>query len=458
MFAHAFPRNIAARGEEWWSILSESDSSVFSTRSYRCVQESGDNQVKSAGFAGPGCNWSGAGGSDRRLKQAPLTMCFFAHLPHLAGAERTLLELVIQLIEDHGVDCTVVVPGDGPLIPRLEAAGAGVLRADYGWWCDVGLVPEAEARRRMDADVASLHEEIIPTVERLDPDVICTQTIVIPYGALAAEELGKPHIWNLREYGEADGFHFFRPFEEVSTFIREHSDFLFGANRGLCPKVIPGLRPENHDVLYPVVDVPSEMLDTQGFSSPFGLDGFRLAEFATIAPNKMLDVAINAVGDLTRRGRSVELFIAGEQVSDYVAELDQLIRCSDLQDRVHLRGFMGNVFPAMAAADAVVISAPVHSFGRTAAEGMFLAMPVIYPLGTGFDDYLEDGITGLGYAAGDPHAMADRIDLLIRSPELGRELGLRAQASARKKFTRDGFGGKFYRRALELRDRPVKVE
>lgn len=94
--------------------------------------------------------------------------------------------------------------------------------------------------------------------------------------------------------------------------------------------------------------------------------------------------------------------------------------------------------------------------GRTAIEGMLLGKPVIYPLGTGFDDYLEDEVTGLGYLAGDPHAMADRIDLLIRSPGLSRKIGLRAQASARAKFTRDGFGGKFYRRVLALRDRPVK--
>ena len=410
--------------------------------------------MESDGFEEPGCSGDRVVELDRRPKQAPLKLCFFSHLPDLAGAERSLLELVTQLIEDYGARCTVVVPGDGLLIPLLEAAGAGVLRTEYGWWCDAELVPEAEARRRMDESVARLHEQIIPAVKKLDPDVICTQTIVIPYGALAATELSKPHIWNLREHGEAEGFKFFWPFDEVSAFIRDRSDFVYGANARLCEQVVPSLRPEEHDVLSPAIDVPSEIPDTKGISSPFGVDSFHLAEFATIAPMKRLDVAINAISDLTRRGRSVELLIAGDQFPAHVAELDQLIHRSGLEDRVHLRGFMEDVFPAMAAADAVVISAPVHALGRTAVEGMLLGKPVVYPLGTGFDDYLEDGITGLGYVALDPHAMADRIDLLIRSPGLGRELGLRAQASARARFTRDGFGGKFYRRALALRDRP----
>jgi glycosyltransferase involved in cell wall biosynthesis len=298
-----------------------------------------------------------------------------------------------------------------------------------------------------------LYDQILPAVATFDPDVICTQTIVIPYGALAASELDTPHIWSLREYGEGVGFHFFKPFAEVAGFIRDHSDFVFGANRGLCRQLIPDLPEEVHDVLYPVVDIPLMRPAANGLGIPSGKGRFRLAEFATVSPLKRLDVVINAVDELVRRGRSVELVIAGAQVPTYVAELEELIRTMDLQDCVEIRAFMDNVYPEMAAADAVVISAPVHTFGRTAVEGMSLAKPVVYPLGTGFDDYLEDGGTGLGYRAGDAGAMADRIDALIRDPDLGPELGRNAQAVAHALFTRDGFGGKFYRRALALRDR-----
>ena len=60
---------------------------------------------------------------------------------------------------------------------------------------------------------------------------------------------------------------------------------------------------------------------------------------------------------------------------------------------------MGSVFPAMAAADAVVILAPIHSVGRIPAEAMLLGKPVAHSLGTGFVAYLEDKFSGLGYAA-----------------------------------------------------------
>jgi hypothetical protein len=64
-------------------------------------------------------------------------------------------------------------------------------------------------------------------------------------------------------------------------------------------------------------------------------------------------------------------------------------------------------------------------------------------------------VTGLGYTAGDSHSMAERVDALIQSRALCRNIGRRAQKAAQSLFTRDGFGGKFFRRALALRDEMV---
>ena len=382
-------------------------------------------------------------------QEKKVKLCVVSHLPFLGGAERSLLDLARLLVQDHDVDCTVVVPGDGPLIPRLEAAGARVIRTEYQWWCAAEEVSKAEARSRLSESFSRLRKEILPVVKDLDVDVICTQTIVIPYGAWAAAELGKPHIWNLREYGEAGGLRFFFPFDDILSFIAESSDFIFGANRTMCTELMPDLRPDDHDVLYPAIEIPSD-LRVKGDSLPFRGSGFRLGEFASIIPHKELETAIEAVAELRRRGRSVELLLAGEQDPGYVRHIEALNASLGVQDHVYLEGFMEDVFPAIAAVDAVVISAKVHSLGRTAVEGMLLGKPVVYPLGTGFDDYMEDGITGLGYAARDPQAMADQIDLLIENPGFGAELGARAQAAARKFFTRKGFSDKFYSKALEL--------
>ncbi len=136
-------------------------------------------------------------------KDHPLRLCFFTHLPHLDGAEWTLLELIEQLVRDYGADCSVVVPGEGRLSRRLEAAGARVVNTDYAWWCTADGLSKGDMQKRVGIGLANLHREILPAVGQLNPDVITTQTIVIPYGALAAASLREPHIWNIREYGES---------------------------------------------------------------------------------------------------------------------------------------------------------------------------------------------------------------------------------------------------------------
>ena len=384
-----------------------------------------------------------------------MKLCSFAHLPLLGGAERTLLELVEQLIQDYGVDCTVVVPGQGPLVPRLEMAGARVLRTDYEWWCTAEDLSAGDMRRRVGMSLAKLYREIVPLLEQLDPDLICTETIVIPYGALAAASLRKPHIWNIREYGEGDGLRFMMPFETVAEFMRDHSDFFFGVNRRICHELVPGLRPDDSDVLYPAITVPSAPRREPRCRERNAL---RICEFATINGKRRLDIAIAAVAELVNRGRDVELMIAGDQDGEHVSELRQLAESAGIRGRVEIRGFMSDVFSAMAECDAVVVSAPVHGLGRTAVEGALFGIPVVYPLGTGFDDFMDDGITGLGYAAGDPLAMAARIDELIRNPERAIQLCRRAQDRARKMFTKENFSGKFYRKSLELLGRQRSFE
>jgi glycosyltransferase involved in cell wall biosynthesis len=389
-----------------------------------------------------------SGSRSSRLKCA-----FFSHLPHLSGAERSLLSLTGDLVRDHDVDCTIVVPGQGPLNQHLQAAGVRVIGTDYHWWCASDEVREPETRHRLHESFERVREEVLPVIEELDPDLITTQTIAIPYGAWVAAELEKPHIWNLREYGESGGLRFFLPFGEVLSFIRETSDFIFGANKTLCTDLMPDLPLNKHDFLYPAIEVPP---NTE--SDPSGLphrgDGCVLGEFASIMPHKELETGIEAIANIVAKGLSVDLLLVGEQDQDYVEKLERRAAELGVRDRVHIRTFAENVFPTMAAVDAVVVSATVHSLGRTAIEGMLLGKPVIYPLCTGFDDYMENDVTGLGYAAGDPLAMADRIELLINEPELGAKIGAKAKEVANELFTRQGFSGKFFNRACQLIAQP----
>lgn len=387
---------------------------------------------------------------DQRLTGSELRICFFSHSSELAGAERCLLDLVSQLIADNGVTCTVVTPGDGPLVPKLQTAGATVIPASYGWWCDWDSCEAQEARARITSDIERLWEESFPAIRQSNPDVICTNSIVIPYGALTAAALGKPHIWNIREYGIRDNrLLFFLPIAEVLSFIRGTSDFIFGATKRLCRTLFSELDQSKCKHLYPAIEIP-EIEGSSDESAPVRPRELTLAELASLVPFKQQDIAVRAVAELTERGHDVELRLQGKQDPSYVKKLQQLVLELGIEDRVLIRRFSDNVYPVMRSTDVLVISDPVHAFGRLAAEGMRLGKPVVYPGESDISEYMQDGLTGLAYSARSPTAMADVLERLIGDPGLRVQIGDRARQVAIDTFTRDGFSGRFFRRASTL--------
>ncbi len=70
-----------------------------------------------------------------------MNVLLFSHSSWLNGAELSLVELVKELIDDHGADCTVVLPSDGPLIELLKNAGAATIIAPMTWWCSFTELP-----------------------------------------------------------------------------------------------------------------------------------------------------------------------------------------------------------------------------------------------------------------------------------------------------------------------------
>ena len=60
----------------------------------------------------------------------------------------------------------------------------------------------------------------IPELKRIDPDVICSNTMVIPWGAILATLANRPHLWMVEELGQKDhNLKFYFPFSKVIDFI-----------------------------------------------------------------------------------------------------------------------------------------------------------------------------------------------------------------------------------------------
>lgn len=385
-------------------------------------------------------------------KERALSVCFFSHSAQLGGAERSLLELATELVTDHGAVCSVVLPKHGPLAEELKRSGVGVIESSYPWWCEASsATTSTDVFEHLSPGASSLLKSVVPTLARVAPDVIVTQTMVIPWGAVAAALLNKPHVWSLCEAGDTDlGYRFLIPFAEVVQSVVDCSSLIYTTSDTVGRALFPTLGPERRRTLYRHVSIPRSSPDANA-PGLFAQNGAaRLGIFATLIEGKGQEDAVRAVAQLIADGRNVELLLAGHSDPRYRAVLRGLIAEHGLAGRVQMPGFLSDPYPAMRETEIHIVCSRNEAFGRACVEAMLLGKPVIYTAAGSFPEYMIDGVTGLAYPPGDAAALASRVSALMDHPELMTSLGKQAQACAMAKFTRDAYGGEFYRALRSL--------
>ncbi|HAF62581.1 MAG TPA: hypothetical protein DCK95_09695 [Anaerolineaceae bacterium] len=385
-----------------------------------------------------------------------LSVCFFSHSSGLAGSERSLLELTSELIVDYGALCTVVLPSEGPLVESLEKNGISTIQIPTRWWCaDKNLeINESEINNLYLSSFSSLQNNL-SLIEQINPDVIITNSLVIPWGALSAYLLKKPHLWNVTEFGEKDhNLKFFYPFPEVLDFIYDMSDRIV-TNSLAIRKTLFGKYPSDKlDTIYRYIEIPEKIKNVENkeqiFQNP---EAFHLIIYGSVVRSKGQEDAVRSITELIKnRHRNVELSIVGPGDSDFVNFLGSLISKNGLNDEIHMIPFTNDILFLVESADAVLVCSQMEGFGRVTLEGMLLEKPIVATNTGGTPELVKDGKTGLLYTPGNYNQLADQIEKLMDNPSLARKLAHNGYSFAKRNFTKQNFGGKYHRILKEMRD------
>jgi glycosyltransferase involved in cell wall biosynthesis/uncharacterized HAD superfamily protein/hypoxanthine phosphoribosyltransferase len=374
-----------------------------------------------------------------------LSVCFFSHSANLYGGERSLLELVTQLVEDYGVVCSVILPSDGPLKQRLEEVGVSTYIADYSWWYDSKLLPEEQISALCTNSAKSLLYNIKQVITKINPDIVVTNTMVIPWGVITASFLGKPHVWFIREFGEADqSLKPFMPFNVTLDFVKNLSDLILTNSDAVRKALFPNVSNEKVLTIYPYVNIPEiALLQNEGnyFTSTTSI---KLIITGPVQEGKGQMDAILAVKELVKRGKDVELIIVGYRITDYAKHLKTIVKEEKLEEHVKFVGFKENPYPIMNQADIVLVCSKNEAFGRVTVEGMLLKKPIIGTNTGGTLELIKDGFNGLLYEPGNYHQLAAKIEYLADHPDDAKRLAENGYEFAKKTFTKSKFGGKVY--------------
>lgn len=363
-----------------------------------------------------------------------MRLVFLSHGDNLNGAERCLAEAVWGLTQE-GHDVGVVVPSEGDLAPVLRDSGATVVILPHRWWVHDGRTQptwreKAERFAHHFVDANRLRR----VIRGMNPQILISNTITIPAGALAAKICRIPHIWYVHEFGEKDhnlvfdlGPRFsFWFINHMSTKVIVNSKSVYNFAQRYIPSSKLSLIFYSVDVTLP--QIPASLPS-----------GFNVVMAATIAPGKRQHEAIEAVHILRRKGLNIQLTLVGGLNSAYSIHIRELIKKHNLCDAVHILGHSDNPLSYLSAADVVLVCSSNEAFGRVTVEAMKLSKPVIGAYAAGTQELIKDGVTGLFYESGNVEQLSQKIEYLYSNRDLCIKLGEKGRDWAVNTFTVENY-------------------
>ncbi len=115
--------------------------------------------------------------------------------------------------------------------------------------------------------------------------------------------------------------------------------------------------------------------------------------------------------------------------------VDQFLQSAGLAGQYNLPGFCDDVGECMRRFDIFVLPSLAEGISNTILEAMASGLPVVASRVGGNPELVEEGVTGMLFAAGDPDALAASLRTYIVEPELLEQHGQAARVRAETEFS-----------------------
>lgn len=181
-----------------------------------------------------------------------------------------------------------------------------------------------------------------------------------------------------------------------------------------------GYAKENYSIIPPMVDT--------SFFFPCSKTGkkdilsknqhFIIFTSAKLKWLKGFEFALKAIEILLNRGWNIDYYIAGD--GDYREQVSYTIRDLNLEDRVHLLGWLDidQSRDWMQKSDLYLLCSVQEGFNNSVLQAQACGLPCVVTDANGLPESIEDGVTGLLAGRRDPYDIADKIETLLKNPEL----------------------------------------
>lgn len=326
-------------------------------------------------------------------------------LPEINGVTKTLSKMK-KYMDEQEIEYKFFIPGDAK-----DANENIVSFNSFSFF----LYPERKI-------AIPRYKEIKNSLDKFNPDIIF---IVTPFaiglmGFRYAKEKGIPIVSNY----STDFPKYLKHYKleilqnAVWTFFRW---FHSSSHINFCPSIATKLDMENHGIRN--VEIWGRGIEINEFSprkrnqelrEKYCIDDEKLLLYVgRIAPEKELDVLIDAVKILNKKKLKFKLLVIGDGPSK------QGFEDENIENVVFVGYKRGEELKEYyASTDIFTFPSSSETYGNVILEAMASGLPVVAPFAGGVKENLIDMENGLAFQTGDPEDMAEKIECLLTNSEL----------------------------------------
>jgi glycosyltransferase involved in cell wall biosynthesis len=181
-------------------------------------------------------------------------------------------------------------------------------------------------------------------------------------------------------------------------------------------------------------------VDSRSLLAELGLpaDGPVVGVVSRLIKLKGLEEFLEAAALVRAHVPAARFLIVGDTNPDnrsYRATLTAIVQRLHLGDRVVFAGLRSDVPALLASLSVAVMPSLNEALSNVLLESMAAAAPVVATRVGGTPEAVEDGVSGVLVAPGDPAALANGICEMLQSPERARRLGRAARRVIEQRFS-----------------------
>lgn len=350
----------------------------------------------------------------------------------MAGANRSMFQLMVELRNNHDVVPFVLLPYDNSDSRTLRH----YLVDESIEFIEVAIpyFKSTYITREYRLDFVHHFREFYRLSERLKEmnfDLIHSNSSVIDFGGYLSRWLGIKHIWHLRDFGDLDyGLHSIwgKVYEKatyangdayiaISDAVKKHFEKVVPSRKihiiynGICPKDNVPLATHNHEIVH-----------------------FLCAGVICEAKNQM--EIVKAVDILVNKHKMTKfhLTIVGIGGGQYLDNMRNYAKSHEIENYITFAEPVDGIEQLASTMDVGIMSSCCEAFGRVTVEYMLQRLAVIANDNGANKEIVNDGITGLLYPHGSVVSLADNMERLIKDRTLLSMLGNNGRNDALKRF------------------------